>query len=59
MVRYWGAFTRYGAPRVFGQPFWPDYASHQFLSLRPGGQTTPITDAEYAAEHKCGFWNGS
>jgi hypothetical protein len=49
-VRYWGAFTRYGAPRVHGQPFWPDYSSRQFESLRPGSQTTPISDAEYAAE---------
>jgi para-nitrobenzyl esterase len=59
MVRYWGAFTRYGAPLVFGQPLWPEYSSNRFLSLRQGGQTTPISDAEYAAEHKCGFWNGS
>ena len=27
------------------------------LSLRPGGATTTISDAQYAAEHQCGFWN--
>ena len=26
------------------------------LSLRPGGQTTPISDADYGDEHKCAFW---
>jgi carboxylesterase type B len=57
MVRYWGAFTRFGAPFVRGQAFWPPYAHGQrVLSLRPGGQTTPISDADYAAEHKCAFW---
>ena len=23
MVRYWGAFTTFGAPEVPGQPLWP------------------------------------
>ncbi len=59
MVRYWGAFARFGAPQVFGQALWPAYGSGRMLSLRPGGQSVPLSDAEYAAEHKCAFWNQS
>jgi carboxylesterase type B len=58
MVRYWGAFTRFGAPLVRGQALWSPYARGRVLSLQPGGQTTQITDADYAAEHKCDFWSG-
>jgi para-nitrobenzyl esterase len=57
MVRYWGAFTTFGAPEVFGQPWWPRYTSGQLMSLRPGGQTQTITAATYSAEHQCSFWN--
>jgi para-nitrobenzyl esterase len=59
MIRYWGAFARAGAPRVPGQPAWPEYSSGRLLSLRPGGATRAITDAQYAAEHQCAFWDGS
>jgi carboxylesterase type B len=59
MVRYWGAFAWLGAPWVPGQPHWPEYSSGRMLSLRPGGQTTPITDAQYSAEHMCAFWDQS
>jgi len=57
MVRYWGAFTAFGAPEVPGQPRWPDYSSGRLMSLRPGDQTRTITAAAYGAEHKCAFWN--
>ena len=65
MVRYWGAFTTFGAPEVSGQPWWPRYTSgqpmsqlmSQLMSLRPGDQTRTITAATYAAEHQCSFWN--
>ncbi len=57
MVRYWGAFTAFGAPEVPGQPLWPHYTSGRLLSLRPGGQTRTITADTYAAEHQCSFWN--
>jgi para-nitrobenzyl esterase len=59
MVRYWGAFAWLGAPFVPGQPYWPEYSSRRMLSLRPGGQTTPIADAQYSAEHMCAFWDQS
>ncbi len=58
MVRYWGAFARTGTPEVSGQPAWPQYATGELLSLRPGGETTAITDAEYGDEHQCTFWSG-
>jgi carboxylesterase type B len=57
MVRYWGAFTSFGAPEVPGQPLWPRYTSGQLMSLRPGGQTQTITAGTFAAEHQCSFWN--
>jgi carboxylesterase type B len=52
MVLRWGAFTR------FGTPFWPHYRpGGEIESLRPGGASTPISQAEYSAEHKCAFWS--
>jgi carboxylesterase type B len=57
MVRYWGAFTAFGAPEVPGQPRWPRYTTGQLMSLRPGGQTRAISGAAFAAEHQCSFWN--
>ncbi|MGH3398391.1 MAG: carboxylesterase family protein, partial [Streptosporangiaceae bacterium] len=59
MVRYWGAFTTFGAPEVPGQPAWPAYSSRLLMSLRPGGQTRTITAAAYGAEHQCAFWNAA
>jgi carboxylesterase type B len=57
MVQYWGAFTKYGRPRVSGQVDWPLFDGHgATLSLRAGGQSRIITDATYNAEHQCGFW---
>jgi para-nitrobenzyl esterase len=53
MVRRWGAFA------WIGVPFWPPYSSGRILSLRPGGQSTTISDEEFAAEHKCAFWASS
>ncbi len=57
MIVWWGAFTRLGAPDAPGQPYWPAYTSRQLMSLRPGGQSTTIPAATFAAEHQCGFWN--
>ena len=57
MVRYWGAFTAFGAPEVPGQPRWPRYTSGQLMSLRPGGQTQTISAGTFAAEHQCPFWD--
>jgi carboxylesterase type B len=57
MVQYWGAFTKRGTPRVTGQTAWPPYGHHRAtLSLRAGGRSRVISDATYAAEHRCGFW---
>lgn len=57
MVRYWGAFARFGAPFVRGQTFWPPYQSGRMLSLRQDSGSVPISDAEFGAEHNCSFWN--
>ena len=59
MVRYWGAFTAFGAPEVPGQPAWPAYSSRLLMSLRPGDQSRMITAATYGAEHQCAFWNAA
>jgi carboxylesterase type B len=58
MVRHWGAFTRFRAPFVPRQALWPPHrATNRILSLRPGGATVTISDAEYAAEHNCDLWD--
>jgi para-nitrobenzyl esterase len=57
MVRWWGAFARFGAPLVHGQPFWPSYQRDQIMSLRPGDASVAIPNSEFAAEHNCSFWN--
>jgi carboxylesterase type B len=58
MVRYWGAFVRDGRPAVGGQTPWPEYGrTGELLSLRPGSASTPIPGAQFAAEHRCSFWN--
>jgi para-nitrobenzyl esterase len=57
MVRYWGAFVRSGSPAVSGQVAWPRYQTGQILSLQPGNASTPISAAQFAADHNCGFWD--
>ena len=57
MVRYWGAFARFGIPFVRGQAFWPPYQTGRMMSLRQGSGSIPISDAEFSAEHNCAFWN--
>jgi para-nitrobenzyl esterase len=37
-----------------GTPGWP---SHGFYSLRAGGRSRLISDASFAAEHQCSFWD--
>lgn len=62
MIAYWGAFTKYGTPRVPGQPAWPAYsaargANARLMSLRPGDATRTITAATFGTEHQCSFWD--
>jgi para-nitrobenzyl esterase len=35
----------------------PGWSSHGFYSLRAGGQSRMISDATFAAEHQCSFWD--
>ncbi len=57
MVRYWGAFARFGAPFVPSQTSWPPYQRGRMLSLRQGNGSVAISDAEFGAEHNCSFWD--
>jgi carboxylesterase type B len=62
MVAWWGHFVRTGAPGSVGGTAWPRLVasagpSARLLSLRAGGQSTPITDARLSAQHQCGFWD--
>ena len=57
MVRWWGAFARFGAPLVHGQPLWPSYQRDEIMSLRPGDASQTIPNSEFGAEHNCAFWN--
>ncbi|MCW6006052.1 carboxylesterase family protein [Micromonospora sp. CPCC 205371] len=57
MKRYWGAFTRYGTPNARGLAWWPrNDRTGETLSLRAGGESRPISDAHFIAEHQCAFW---
>lgn len=58
MIAWWGAFLWRGAPVAPGEPDWPGYASGELMSLRPGGQSKPITAAAFAGQHQCAFWAG-
>ena len=59
MVEWWGAFTKFGAPVVPGQPFWPTDNHGQLMSLRPGDQSQVISGATFGAEHQCSFWDAN
>jgi carboxylesterase type B len=59
MLAYWGAFVRTGAPKVAGQPSWPQYRGRQLMSLQPGGHSHVIPGSTFAGEHHCAFWNGT
>jgi carboxylesterase type B len=59
MVEWWGAFTKFGAPEVLGQPFWPTDNHGQLMSLRPGDQSQVISGATFGAEHQCSFWDAN
>jgi hypothetical protein len=58
MVAYWGHFIRDGRPRAADSARWTRYnRAQQTLSLRAGGRSVLISDAEIAADHHCGFWD--
>jgi carboxylesterase type B len=58
MARYWGSFVRTGRPSARDSSPWLRYdVTKRFLSLRAGDGSTPITDAAFAAEHNCAFWD--
>jgi para-nitrobenzyl esterase len=57
MARYWGAFVRDGRPRAENSAHWaPFNGGGRVMSLRAGGDSTLIPDAQVAAEHNCSFW---
>ncbi|GAA2399354.1 carboxylesterase/lipase family protein [Actinomadura vinacea] len=59
MSHYWGSFTRGGTPNTprHRLAYWPDVRAKAVLSLRPGGQSTRISFAQYRADHNCDFWD--
>lgn len=58
MVQWWGQFVRAGRPGTVDGVRWPRFRDGgQVLSLRAGGRSTLITDAQRAAQHRCGFWS--
>jgi para-nitrobenzyl esterase len=58
MKRYWGAFVLRGTPNAAGLPQWPAYnGTGKIMSLRAGGQSQLISDAQFGAEHQCDFWD--
>jgi para-nitrobenzyl esterase len=57
MVDAWGAFVRDHRPHSAGTTPWPS-STHtgQTMSLRAGGASALITDADLGTEHQCDFW---
>jgi para-nitrobenzyl esterase len=55
MVSYWGHFAGSADPNSRHTPDWPQYdrTADLFQSLIP---TTPVTEATFAADHQCAFW---
>jgi para-nitrobenzyl esterase len=57
MVRYWGSFVRSGQPSAPPSARWLSYDdTGRVMSLRAGGESRLISDAELAAQHNCAFW---
>lgn len=56
MVSYWTTFVKSGRPVAAGQPPMPRYsaATHQFLSLKPGGNHL---FGDFATQYQCRFWD--
>ncbi len=50
MRQAWGAFVRYGTP---------GWSRPGYRSLTAGGRSGPVSDARYAAGHRCGFWDAA
>jgi para-nitrobenzyl esterase len=58
MVRYWGSFVSTGQPSAPPSARWLSYEdTGRVMSLRAGGESALISDAELAAQHNCGFWD--
>ncbi|MDL4772990.1 carboxylesterase/lipase family protein [Actinomadura xylanilytica] len=59
MSHYWGSFVRRTTPDAshLRPAPWPALPSGAMLSLRPGGKSTPISLADYRAQHQCDFWD--
>jgi para-nitrobenzyl esterase len=59
-LAYVTAFARTGRPNADGAIPWPrfDPANDPTeLSLQPAGDTEPVSAAQVAAQHNCGFWD--
>ena len=60
MIDYWGGFVFRASPNAPGLANWPRFdRTGKIMSLRVAGQSTPITTAEFRAEHQCDFWGGA
>jgi carboxylesterase type B len=57
MVRYWGSFVRTGRPAAADSARWLSFdGTGRVMSLRAGGESTSISDAQVSVEHNCDFW---
>jgi carboxylesterase type B len=57
MVHFWGSFVRTGRPSADDSARWRSFdTTGRVMSLRAGGESTLISDAEVVAEHDCAFW---
>ena len=57
MVHDWASFVRDGRSRADDSARWPAFETgDRFPSLRAGGDSTPITEAAFAAEHHRDSW---
>ena len=57
----WTGFARTGSPMVAGTPAWTPYTAKNRLvmSMVAGGASALTPASTIAAQHNCGFWNGT
>ena len=57
MMAYWSGFAAHGSPTAPTQPEWSAIGEGKIMVLDSGPNTRTVSTEQYAADHRCGFWN--
>jgi carboxylesterase type B len=58
MAEYWSSFVSSGRPKAEQSSPWRRYdETRLLLSLRANGESKLISNGDFAADHKCAFWD--